>query len=78
MVKWVCQTVTLIRHRVLFFDIRLFDGNTAIDTLVTGSISHFCRSLIETLKLPKCLKPHQPAREGKTVSAARQAKKKRK
>ena len=43
MVKWICQTVTLIRHRALIFDVRLFTGNAADDTLVTGSTFRFCR-----------------------------------
>ena len=43
MVKWVCQIVTPIRHRALIFDVRLFAGNTANDTLVIGSTFRFCR-----------------------------------
>ncbi len=43
MVKWVCQIVTPVRHRALIFDVRLFAGNTADDTLVTGSTFRFCR-----------------------------------
>ena len=43
MVKWICQTVTLIRHRALIFDVRLFAGNAADDALVTGSTFRFCR-----------------------------------
>lgn len=43
MVKWVCQIVTSIRHRVLIFDARLFAGNTADNALVTGSALRFCR-----------------------------------
>ena len=43
MVKWVCQIVTPVRHRALIFDARLFSGNAADDTLVTGSTLSFCR-----------------------------------
>ena len=43
MVKWVCQIVTPIRHRALIFDARLFAGNAADDTLVTGGTFRFCR-----------------------------------
>ena len=43
MVKWVCQTVTPVRHRALIFDVRLFAGNAADDTLVTGGTFRFCR-----------------------------------
>ena len=43
MVKWVCQIVIPIRHRALIFDARLFAGNAADDTLVTGSALRFCR-----------------------------------
>ena len=43
MVKWICQIVTLIRHRALIFDVRLFTGNAADDTLVTGGTFRFCR-----------------------------------
>ena len=43
MVKWVCQIVTPIRHRALVFDTRLFAGNAADDTLVTGGPFRFCR-----------------------------------
>ena len=43
MVKWVCQIVTPVRDRALIFDVRLFDGNAADDTLVTGSILSFYR-----------------------------------
>ena len=43
MVKWVCQIVTPVRHRALIFDTRLFAGNAADDTLVTGSTFRFCR-----------------------------------
>ena len=42
MVKWVCQIVTLVRHRALIFDARLFAGNAADDTLVTGNTFRFC------------------------------------
>lgn len=43
MVKWVCQTVTRVRHRALLFNTRLFAGNAADDTLVTGGTFRFCR-----------------------------------
>ncbi len=43
MVKWVCQIVTPVRHRALIFDVRLFTGNAADDTLVTGGTFCFCR-----------------------------------
>ncbi len=43
MVKWICQIVTPVRHRALIFDVRLFAGNAADDTLVTGSTFRFCR-----------------------------------
>ena len=43
MVKWVCQIVTPVRHRALVFNTRLFAGNAADDTLVTGDTFHFCR-----------------------------------
>ena len=43
MVKWVCQIVTPVRHRTLIFDVRLFAGNAADDTLVTGGPFRFCR-----------------------------------
>ena len=42
MVKWVCQIVTPVRHRALIFDARLFAGNAADDTLVTGNTFRFC------------------------------------
>lgn len=35
--------MTLIRHRALIFDVRLFTGNAADDTLVTGGTFRFCR-----------------------------------
>ena len=35
--------MTPIRHRALIFDARLFAGNIADDTLVTGSTFRFCR-----------------------------------
>ena len=41
MVKWVCQIVTPIRRRALFFDVRLFAENAADDVLVTGGIFRF-------------------------------------
>ena len=43
MVKWVCQTVTSVRHRALVFNTWLFAGNAADDTLVTGGTFRFCR-----------------------------------
>ena len=43
MVKWFCQIVTPVRHRALIFDARLFAGNAAEDTLVTGGTFRFCR-----------------------------------
>ena len=42
MVKWVCQTVTSVRHRALVFNTWLFAGNAADDTLVTGNTFRFC------------------------------------
>ena len=50
MVKWVCQIVTHIRHRALVFDTRLFAGNTADDTLVTGGTFRFCRLICPCVK----------------------------
>ena len=50
MVKWVCQIVTHIRHRALVFDTRLFAGNTADDTLVTGGTFRFCRLMCLCVK----------------------------
>lgn len=35
--------MTPVRHRVLIFDTRLFDGNAADDTLVTDGTFRFCR-----------------------------------
>lgn len=43
MVKWVYQIVTPVRRRALIFDTRLFAGNAADDTLITGSTFRFCR-----------------------------------
>ena len=43
MVKWVCQIVTPVRHRALIFNARLFAGNAADDTLVTGGTFRFFR-----------------------------------
>ena len=43
MVKWICQIVTPVRHRALVFNTRLFAGNAADDTLVTGGTFRFCR-----------------------------------
>ena len=50
MVKWVCQIVTPVRHRALIFDTRLFAGNAANDTLVTGSAFRFCRLMCLCVK----------------------------
>lgn len=50
MVKWVCQIVTPVRHRALIFDVRLFAGNAADDTLVTGSAFRFCRLVCLCMK----------------------------
>ena len=50
MVKWVCQIVTPIRHRVLIFDVRLSAGNTTNDTLVTGNTRSFCRLMCLCVK----------------------------
>lgn len=50
MVKWVCQIVTPVRHRALIFDARLFAGNAVDDTLVTGNIFRFCRSMCLCVK----------------------------
>ena len=35
--------MTPVRHRALVFNTRLFAGNAADDTLVTGDTFHFCR-----------------------------------
>ena len=50
MVKWVCQTVTSVRHRALVFDARLSAENTANDTLVTGNTRSFCRLMCLCVK----------------------------
>ena len=50
MVKWVCQIVTPVRHRALVFDARLFAGNAADDTLVTGGTFRFCRLICLCVK----------------------------
>ena len=50
MVKWVCQIVTPVRRRALIFDVRLFAGNTADDTLVTGGTFRFCRLMCLCVK----------------------------
>ena len=50
MVKWVCQVVTPIRRRALVFDVRLFAGNAADDTLVTSSTLSFCRLMCLCVK----------------------------
>jgi hypothetical protein len=50
MVKWVCQIVTPVRHRALIFDARLFAGNAADDTLVTGGTFRFCRLMCPCVK----------------------------
>ena len=50
MVKWVCQIVTHVRHRALVFDTRLFAGNAADDTLVTGGTFRFCRLMCLCVK----------------------------
>ena len=50
MVKWVCQIVTHVCHRALVFDTRLFAGNAADDTLVTGGTFRFCRLMCLCVK----------------------------
>ena len=50
MVKWVCQIVTPVRHRTLFFDARLFAGNAADDALVTSSTPSFFRLMCLCVK----------------------------
>ena len=50
MVKWVCQIVTHVRHRAPVFDTRLFAGNAADDTLVTGGTFRFCRLMCPCVK----------------------------
>ena len=50
MVKWVCQTVTSVRHRALVFNTWLFAGNAADDTLVTGGTFRFCRLMCLCVK----------------------------
>lgn len=47
MVKWVCQIVTPIRHRV---NTRLFAGTAADDALITGSTFRFCRLMCLCVK----------------------------
>ena len=50
MVKWICQIVTPVRHRALFFDVRLFAENAADDTLVTDGTFRFCRLMCLCVK----------------------------
>ena len=50
MVKWVCQIVTPIRHRVLVFDARLFAGTAADDALVADGTFRFCRLMCLRVK----------------------------
>ena len=50
MVKWICQIVTPVRYRALIFDARLFTGNAADDTLVTGGTFRFCRLMCLCMK----------------------------
>ena len=42
--------MTPVRHRALIFDTRLFAGNAANDTLVTGSAFRFCRLMCLCVK----------------------------
>lgn len=42
--------MTPIRHRALIFDARLFAGNAADDTLVTGGTLSFCRLMCLCVK----------------------------
>jgi hypothetical protein len=42
--------VTPVRHRALIFDARLFAGNAADDTLVTGGPFRFCRLMCLCVK----------------------------
>ena len=60
MVKWVCQIVTHVRHRVLVFNTRLFAGNTADDTLVTGGIFNFCRLMCLCAKRRNIISDSKP------------------
>lgn len=50
MVKWVYQIVTPVCHRAFIFDVQLFAGNHADDTLVTGSTFRFCRLMCLCVK----------------------------
>ena len=50
MVKWVCQTVTSVRHRALVFNTWLFAGNAADDALVTYGTFRFCRLMCLCVK----------------------------
>ena len=50
MVEWVCQIMTPIRHRALIFDVRLFAGNAADDTLVAGGTLSFCHLMCLCVK----------------------------
>ena len=42
--------MTHVRHRALVFDARLFAGNAADDTLVTGGTFRFCRLMCPCVK----------------------------
>ena len=42
--------MTPVRHRALIFDARLFAGNAADDTLVTGNTRSFCRLICLCVK----------------------------
>ena len=42
--------MTLVRRRALIFDVRLFAGNTADDTLVMGGAFRFCRLMCLCVK----------------------------
>ena len=50
MVEWVCQIMTSIRHGALIFDVRLFAGNAADDTLVAGGTLSFCHLMCLCVK----------------------------
>ena len=47
--------MTLVHHRALVFDVRLFAGNAADDALVTGSPFRFCRLVCLCVKRRKTI-----------------------
>ena len=50
MIKWVCQIMTHVCHKVLIFDARLFADNAADDALVAGSTLSFLRLMYLCVK----------------------------